>query len=998
MGESRVIKSETAQREEEILAFWNDNRIFEKSVEREPVTGKEYTFYDGPPFATGLPHYGHILASAIKDAIPRYWTMKGYRVKRQWGWDCHGLPIENIVEKELGTKSKKDIEKLGIKKFNDICRERIFTYISDWERIIPRLGRWADMVHPYRTMDKDFMESDWWAFKTLYDKGLIYEDYRSMHICPRCETTLSQSEVAEGYRDVKDLAVTVKFKMKDPTKHNFPENTYFLAWTTTPWTLPGNTALAVHKDVDYVLVEYFNTNPTFDRIKEGEDPSGGESRTEHYLLAVNREAEVFGEKKYKAVRTLKGDDVVGISYEPPFDYFINDTSLKNHENGWKVYHADFVTDDSGTGIAHEAPAFGEDDLKLSQINNLPFVQHVGLDGVFTKEVTDFPGLHVKPKDDEQATDVEVIKYLAHKGLLFAKEKYEHSYPHCWRCDTPLLNYATSSWFVAVTKLKPKLLEYAQGINWSPAHIKEGRWGQWLEGARDWSISRQRFWATTMPVWRCNSCKEERVFGSIAELAEASGVTVTDLHKDVVDEVTFPCSCGDTMRRIPDVLDTWFDSGSVPYSALHYPFENEDEFTKRLPVDFIAEGQDQTRTWFYYQHVLAGALFGSRAFNNVIVNGLVLAEDGKKMSKKLQNYPDPLLLVDQYGADAMRLYILSSPGVAADNLLFAEKGVDEWMKKVIMRLENTHALLSLYDDGSKDAHADSTNVLDRWIIARTHELVREATIGLDAYALNEASRPLLQYVDDLSTWYVRRSRERLKDMETNDGKDARATLRYVLRTVALVMAPFAPFMADSLWLRLRADSDAESVHLALWPELAAVDTALIADMTMARRIVSAALEKREQAGIKVRQPLASMTIGTDIPPLDMAYVDLMKDEVNVKEVRFLHDAKAPKKEGNATYAVLSVELDTTLTPELELEGRVRDVVRAVQGMRKDAGLNPSQKVTLMVSSSEAGRAVVAAAKADLARVANVTEISFETVEDGTPVSLGSETAEFSLHTN
>lgn len=896
-------KTEVAMREEEVLAFWNANSIFEKSVEREPKHG-EYTFYDGPPFATGEPHYGHIVASAIKDAIPRYWTMKGYRVKRQWGWDCHGLPIENIVEKELGTKTKKDIIRLGVKKFNDLCRERIFTYIGVWEQAIPRFGRWADMSKPYRTMDTSFMESDWWAFKTLYDKGLIYEDYRIMYICPRCETTLSQSEVAEGYKDIKDLAVTVEFELIDEP------GTFVLAWTTTPWTLPGNVALAVGKDIQYVTIE-----------KKDED-SGKPIR---FIVAKDRLEATFPNSEYSIVKTYSGSELIGKHYKPLFDYFSNNADLKNRENGWKIYAADFVTAESGTGIAHEAPAFGADDWELSKKENLPFVQHVGMDGVFTKEVTDFEGLHVKPIDDVQGTDVAIIKYLAAHSLLFAKEKYEHSYPHCWRCDTPLLNYATSSWFVGVTKIKDRLLKLAEDINWSPAHIKEGRWGQWLLGARDWSISRQRFWATTIPLWRCEDCKKEKVFGSIKELEEASGVLVDDLHKDVVDEVTCTCDCGGVMHRIPDVLDTWFDSGSVPYAALHYPFENEDEFKKRLPVDFIAEGQDQTRTWFYYQHVLSGGLFDSRAFNNVVVNGLVLAEDGKKMSKRLKNYPDPMEVVNTYGADAIRLYMLSSPIVAADNLAFAERGVDEWMKKVIQRLENVYQFLALYGEEEIKASDASNHVLDRWIVARTRELAREVTTNMDAYSLDAAVRPFMQYVDDLSTWYLRRSRDRLRD-EGEEGQKARATLRFALRSLSQLLAPFAPFMTDWLWMRLKETGDAESVHLEMWPEIGnhSIDVDVLDNMKAARAIVSQALEQRERAGIKVRQVLQSLTVGVILPD-DVRTV--IAEEINVKEII------TNESQGDG------VLLDTTLTKELEVEGHARDIVRMIQEERGNSNFDP-----------------------------------------------------------
>ncbi len=909
-------KGDIAKREEATLAFWNEREIFAKSLAKDSPRG-EYVFYDGPPFATGLPHYGHIVASVIKDAVPRYWTMRGYHVPRVWGWDCHGLPIENIVEKELGFKHKKDIIGMGVAKFNEICRERVLTYANEWEKIIPRIGRWADMKNAYRTMDKPFMESVWWVFKQLHEKGLVYEDYRSMHICPRCETTLSQQEVSEGYKDVKDISVTVKFELIDEP------NTFLLAWTTTPWTLPGNVAIAVGKDITYARVE--DEGNTYILAKDTLEKNKKDFKNPH----------VVGE--------VKGSALVGKSYKPPFDYYVNNKSLKNHENGWKVYHADFVTTDAGTGIAHEAPAFGADDWELSRQVNLPFVQHVNIDGTFRSEVKDFPGMEVKPRSDDDkvrlGTDIAVLKYLQEKGLFFSKENIVHSYPHCWRCDTPLLNYATSSWFVSVTKIKANLLKNAKAINWSPEHTKEGRFGKWLEGARDWSISRQRFWASVIPVWVCEKCKTQRVFGSVTELEGASGKKVNDLHKHIVDEITVACSCGGTMRRIPDVLDTWFDSGSMPYGERHYPFDNKEKFEKVFPAQFIAEGLDQTRAWFYYLHVLAGALFGKNAFQNVIVNGIVLAEDGKKMSKKLKNYPDPMEIVEKYGADALRFYLLSSPVVQSENLSFSEKGVDEVVKKNIGRLNNVLAFYQLYaNDTPRDWK--STNVLDRWILARLDELIRESTQGFESYKLDSAVRPITGFIDDLSVWYLRRSRDRFKE-DTDDKKAALATLRYVLVDLARVMAPSMPFLAEHLFQAVREGEDEESVHLTLWPEPRATvnfiqrllgrgndDKVLIEAMEEARSIVTQALEAREKAGIKVRQPLSSLSFHSSIK-LSEDLIAIIAEEVNVKKVE--------RGEG--------ILLNTTITAELREEGQVRDFVRSVQNARKEANMTPGEKARI-----------------------------------------------------
>lgn len=929
-----------------MLSFWNERSIFEKSVAKEAPRG-EYVFYDGPPFATGLPHYGHIVASVIKDMVPRYFTMQGYSVPRRWGWDCHGLPIENIVEKELGTKRKKDIiEQVGIAKFNELCRSKVMTYADDWKKIIPRIGRWADMENPYFTMSPEFMESVWWVFKQLYEKKFVYEDYRSMHICPRCETTLSQGEVAEGYKMIKDLAVTVKFPLVDEP------NTYILAWTTTPWTLPGNVALAVHKDVTYVKVRAFQA------------ANVSSSKTE-YSVADNSALYIVSKEAHErmAGQTLatvpegemKGSELIGKRYLPPFDSY-KDAKVKNIENAWKVYHADFITTDTGTGIAHEAPAFGAEDMALAQEVGLPLIKHVAMDGTIAPEVKELAGLSVKPINDPQATDVEVVKYLAGKGLLFAKEKYEHSYPHCWRCDTPLINYATSSWFVKVEEIKPTLLKTAQEVNWSPAHIKEGRFGKWLEGARDWSVSRQRFWASVIPLWRCDACLDEKVFGSVAELKEASGVEVKDLHKHVVDEVTFACGCGGTFRRIPDVLDTWFDSGSMPYGEKHYPFEDKERFEKTYPAQFIAEGQDQTRAWFYYLHVLAGALFEKNAFQNVIVNGIVLAEDGKKMSKKLQNYPDPMLVVEKYGADALRLYLMSSPVVRAENLNFSEEGVHEIAKKVVDRLVNTYQFYALFKDAALHVPADtSEHVLDKWIVALMRKMHAEVTSALDAYELDRATRPLIEFVDHLSTWYVRRSRERVKSPNEADVSAALSTLSWVLREYAKLSAPVMPFVSDWLWQELRSAEDEESVHLTVWSSMGAPDETLLFDMALAREAVSKVLELRMHSGIKVRQPLRALTHPFDFSD---AIAALVADEVNVKEM----------VRGD------ELTLDTALTPELLREGQIRELLREVQALRKKMDLTPKQRVglVLVVHENEAG-ALVEDARAELDRVANVEDV-------------------------
>lgn len=918
--------------EEDILRFWEEHKIFEKSVanrEGKPA----YVFYDGPPFATGTPHYGHIVASTIKDLVPRYWTMRGYQVERKWGWDCHGLPIENIAEKELGITHKKEIETLGVAKFNEVCRSKVLEYVDEWKKVMRRFGRWADMKNAYRTMDRDFMESVWWVFKELWDKGLIYESYRTMHICPRCETTLSQSEVAEGYKDVKDLAVTAKFELIDEP------GTFVLAWTTTPWTLPGNVALAVGRDIDYVKVKDMWIPLDKENIKpleEGKTSPAVHTQEEYLILAKDsfeKYKKSFHNHEPRIIEEFKGTELVGKLYKPLFDYYAKDESLKNRGNGWKIYHADFVTTEMGTGIAHEAPAFGEDDMQLGKRENFPWVQHVNMDGTMKDEVTDFAGQPVKSKEDPSAMDVEILKYLAKQGTLFAKEKYEHSYPHCWRCDTPLLNYATSSWFVRVAERKDKMIALAGDINWSPEHIKAGRWGKWLEGARDWSISRQRYWASVMPLWRCD-CGELRVFGSATELEEASGVKVDDLHKHIVDEVTVPCAkCGGVMHRVPDVLDTWFDSGSMPYGERHYPFENKKKFDAAFPAQFIAEGVDQTRCWFYYLHVIATGIKETKAFQNVVVNGIVLAEDGRKMSKKLKNYPDPMEILDKYGSDALRYYLLASPVVAAENLNFSERDLADVQRNVFRMLWNSYSFFTTYaaiDNWEPKADAKAPdNLLDRWILSELQLLTKEVNGAMEKYELNRATRAFAPFIDNLSNWYIRRSRRRFwKSEDDTDKNAAYATLHQVLVILAKVMAPFTPFIAEEIYRNLTRE---ESVHLADWPRMDEknVDESLNQEMRQVRLLTTLGLKGRADLGIKVRQPLAQAWIQSD---LREELKEILKEELNVKTISI-----------NEKVEVLKV--DSTLTPELKLEGEAREIIRAIQEGRKKAGFNVEDRINL-----------------------------------------------------
>ncbi|MDD3614378.1 MAG: isoleucine--tRNA ligase [Candidatus Pacebacteria bacterium] len=906
--------------EKKILNFWKENQIFEKSLQKKAPKG-DYVFYDGPPFATGTPHYGHLVASLMKDIVPRYQTMRGYRVERKWGWDCHGMPIENIVEEKLGLKTKKDIEKIGIDKFNEFCRQNVLTYVEEWRKVIERWGRWVDMDNAYKTMDLTYMESVWWVFKELWDKKLIYEGYKAMHICPRCETTLSQYEISEGYKDVTDLAVTAKFELADEP------NVYILAWTTTPWTLIGNVALAIGENIEYVKFRLSNHSDQLDGVY-----IASKNYFEKYQKAIAENSNLAS-VKLELIEQVAASKLVGRRYQPLFDYYLN-KPLEHKENLYTIQSANFVTTEDGTGVVHIAPAFGEEDMTLGLEKNLPFIQHVGMDGRFKEEVKDFAGLDVKPRESPTSTDEKVIDFLKKKNLIFEVESYTHSYPYCWRCDSPLLNYATSSLFVNVTALKSRLLKNAEFINWVPAHIKEGRFGKWLEGARDWAISRQRYWGSVIPLWICDQCGEKKVIGSVKELEDLTGAKITDLHKHFIDKLQFKCEkCGGTMKRIPDVLDCWFESGSMPYAQLHYPFENKEKFEKNFPAEFIAEGVDQTRAWFYYLHVLATALKDKPAFKNVVVNGIVLAEDGKKMSKHLKNYTDPLEMMEKYGADPMRYYLATSPVVEAEDLWFSEKAVEEILKKVILILLNVLSFYKLYVSAPKiSLEMHLGNVLDVWIISRLETLKEEVTIQYEQYNLAKANRPIAEFIEDLSTWYVRRSRERFK----NGDEEAMHTLGYVLLELAKVMAPVMPFVSDYIYKEIGGEK--ESIHLEDWPTVNKnlINPEVLEKMKQTRKAVEIGLALRSEHQIKIRQPLKLIQF-SDEEMFNNLYEDVVKEELNVKEIAL----------GEKDW------LDTEITPELEEEGILRELTRSVNQLRKERGLKIDEKnVILEYETSEA----------------------------------------------
>lgn len=966
-----------------LMKKWKKDKTFEKSVENRSKD-KEYVFYDGPPFATGLPHYGHILAGTLKDVVPRYWTMRGYRVERRFGWDCHGLPVEYEVEKELGVSGKKEIEeKYGVHDFCEKCRSIVLRYTKEWEETVDRMGRWVDFKNDYKTMSPEYMESIWWVFKQLWEKDLIYEGHKSMHICPRCVTPLSNFEVTQGYKDVTDQSVTAKFKLDD-------DDAYVLGWTTTPWTLPGNFFLAVGADVDYAKVEY-----------EGEK----------LILAKDLVEKIFEGKDHKVLETFKGKDLDGKTYEPLFPYYAD----TKEQGGFKVVTADFVSTEDGTGVVHIAGGYGEDDLNLVKDRNFPVIQHVGIDGLFTEEVKDFANEHVKPIDDHMKTDRKVVEYLESKGKVFEAKTYKHSYPHCWRCDSPLLNFSTTTWFVKVLEIKEKMLAANQKINWVPDHLKDGRFGDWLENARDWCISRNRFWGAPLPIWKSED-GDYICIGSIEELEELSGQKVEDLHKHFVDEIKIEKD-GKTYTRIPEVLDCWFESGAMPYAQEHYPFENKERFEKNFPAQYIAEGLDQTRGWFYTLVVLSTALFGESSFKNVIVNGLVLAEDGKKMSKRLKNYPEPSLVFDKHGADALRFYMMNSPVVKADTLRFSERGVDEVVKGILLPLWNSYSFLITYAniDGWKPGNEKPSHKLDRWILSELQLLVKEVTEQMDAYDLQKATDPIKKFIDNLTNWYIRRSRRRFwKNENDSDKTEAYATLHKVLTTLSQVISPFCPFVSEEIYTNLTGE---ESVHLTDWPEVdkSLIDDNLHAEIDLTRTVVTLGHSVRAQKSIKVRQPLKKVQVA--LPPHMKAEFeeDVVKEELNVKELEVLKDATevaefvvkpnakvlGPKYggevqniikmaregkfeldgdkvkvgeyelegeevevgyEGKEGFDVASedgvvVALDTEITEDLKREGHARDLVRSIQDMRKEAEFEVSDRILIGVEASgEVGKAV------------------------------------------
>jgi isoleucyl-tRNA synthetase len=1023
-------KLDVSSMEENILKLWNKQDVFKKTIEQRE--GKpEYVFYEGPPTANGRPGVHHVLARAFKDMFPRYKIMRGYHVSRRGGWDTHGLPVEIEVEKQLGFNNKQQIEEYGIDKFNALCKDSVFKYIQEWERLTDRIAFWVDLETAYVTYTNQYMESVWWILKNFWDKDLLFKGYKVVPYCPRCGTPLSDHEVALGYEEVSDPSVFVRMPLVDKP------DTSLLVWTTTPWTLPGNVAVAAAANVDYVIIERDN-----------------DGTKEKLILAKSLVEKLFKDEEVKILDTFKGKKLKGVKYQPLFTFLPPDKAAHF------VALGDFVTTDDGSGLVHIAPAFGQEDMQLAKENDLPVLMTVLPDGTFIPEVTPWRGVFVKDADPL------IIKDLDARGLLFRTEKYTHTYPFCWRCHTPLLYYARDSWFIRTSAHRDRLVELNNTINWVPDHIKSGRFGNWLENNIDWSLSRERYWGTPLPVWECVECKHRECVGSVEELSEKAGrdLSELDLHRPYVDEVYWVCSdCGGQMTRVPDLIDVWFDSGSMPYAQWHYPFENQEKFKEQFPADYICEAVDQTRGWFYSLHAISTLLNDEVSYKNVICLGHIQDAEGRKMSKSLGNIIQPWDVLNVHGADALRwyLYTASPPG---QERRFSSELVGDVIRSFTLTLWNVYSFFVTYanlDNPQALTVTAPTNDLDRWLLSELNVLVRDVTQAYETYDVLNATRPVEAFVERLSTWYVRRSRRRFwKNDSGADKQAAYATLYTALTTVAKLLAPAMPFLAEELYQNLVRNVDEtapESVHLAAWPEVMTefIDESLNRDMNLVMKLVSLGHSARQKANRKVRQPLAaaafSVGTATERKAL-MNNVDIVSDELNVKEVRLLdsateavsHTIKPFSKQlgqkygnkfpaiqkailsmdaeevastfmagktlevtaGGETFQIISEEVEvkaqaksgfavaedgayvaalvTELTPELVQEGLAREFVRRVQDLRKTADLDVADRIEMFVETTPGLRSAIEAHQEYITSETLTSKLSFTTPSEDTSV--------------
>jgi isoleucyl-tRNA synthetase len=1029
-------KTDFPAMEREVLAFWERHDTFRQSLGRHRG-GREYVFYDGPPFATGLPHYGHLLAGTIKDIVPRYQTMRGFHVERRFGWDCHGLPIEALAQEALGIGGAHEIRAFGVDKFNEQCRSMVLRYVGEWRQTVTRMGRWVDFDNDYKTMDRTFMETIWWVFKQLWDQGRIYKSYRIMPYSWKLNTPLSNFEAGSNYKDVQDPAVTCRLRVTAGAPADWGA-THLLIWTTTPWTLPGNLGVCAGPDVDYVVVR-----------------DAGEAAC--YVLAEARLAAYYKKAEaYTVVARLKGRDLAGWRYEPLFPY------AASQPGAFRVLTDAFVSTEDGTGLVHMAPAYGEDDFRVCRAAGIDIVDLLDDNCAFTAAAPEYAGRFCKDCDKE------IIRRLKQEGRLVHQTTVVHSYPFCDRTDTPLVYRAIEAWYVRVEDARERLAAANAAVHWTPGYVGDKRFGNWLAEARDWNISRNRFWGSCLPVWINEADPKDMLcVGSVAELEALSGQKVADLHKHFLDAVAIRRD-GKTYRRTPEVLDCWFESGSMPYAQQHYPFEQGDRLDRFFPADFIAEGLDQTRGWFYTLLVLGTLLFEKAPFRNVVVNGMVLAEDGKKMSKRLKNYPDPTDLLDTYGADALRLYMIHSPVVRAENLRFSENGVKQVLRDLLIPWWNAFSFFVTYAnvDGWHEERLhrpDSPHELDRWIVSSLETLIRDVAAAMDDYDLQRSVRPFVRFVEDLTNWYIRRSRRRFwKSQDDADKRHAYRTLRYVLVQLCKVAAPFTPFVSEAIYRALRGRDMPESVHLCDFPEAdaAARDEELERRMALVQRVVGLGRQLRTDHDLKVRQPLARLHVVSADPEIRRqveGFADLVAEELNVKAIAYDADESAlahiqvkpdfrqlgPRfgarmKSVAAAVAVLPaataarlaggqaatfevegkavtlqasevvvqrmpreglvvaagesvlVAIETALTPELLREGLAREFVSKVQGLRKDAGLEVTQRIRLTVGADAEVRAAIESHRDYIMGETLCTALDFAPSADGAAADLNGHT--------